>query len=129
MIRRPPRSTRTDTLFPYTTLFRSSGTFSSSTNRFKIVQFLRGHYSKKVVKLPRSDYRQEVATIYRSTAALWHSPASVGPEPRMRSWPRPSRRIDTPRRPGRRLRRGGHRDHRSPPPPNTEERRVGKEGV
>src|SRR3546814_12471541 len=26
MIRRPPRSTRTDTLFPYTTLFRSSET-------------------------------------------------------------------------------------------------------
>src|SRR3546814_8045488 len=25
MIRRPPRSTRTDTLFPYTTLFRSGG--------------------------------------------------------------------------------------------------------
>src|SRR3546814_12846740 len=25
MIRRPPRSTRTDTLFPYTTLFRSEG--------------------------------------------------------------------------------------------------------
>src|SRR3546814_19274386 len=25
MIRRPPRSTRTDTLFPYTTLFRSNG--------------------------------------------------------------------------------------------------------
>src|SRR3546814_10778719 len=25
MIRRPPRSTRTDTLFPYTTLFRSYG--------------------------------------------------------------------------------------------------------
>src|SRR3546814_15240774 len=26
MIRRPPRSTRTDTLFPYTTLFRSRAT-------------------------------------------------------------------------------------------------------
>src|SRR3546814_2950558 len=26
MIRRPPRSTRTDTLFPYTTLFRSTKT-------------------------------------------------------------------------------------------------------
>src|SRR3546814_12187978 len=26
MIRRPPRSTRTDTLVPYTTLFRSGGT-------------------------------------------------------------------------------------------------------
>src|SRR3546814_6282062 len=25
MIRRPPRSTRTDTLFPYTTLFRAAG--------------------------------------------------------------------------------------------------------
>src|SRR3546814_6417699 len=25
MVRRPPRSTRTDTLFPYTTLFRSTG--------------------------------------------------------------------------------------------------------
>src|SRR3546814_9249091 len=29
MIRRPPRSTRTDTLFPYTTLFLSSATFRS----------------------------------------------------------------------------------------------------
>src|SRR3546814_5136523 len=27
MIRRPPRSTRTDTLFPYTTLFRSAGSW------------------------------------------------------------------------------------------------------
>src|SRR3546814_10352457 len=27
MIRRPPRSTRTDTLFPYTTLFRSEPLF------------------------------------------------------------------------------------------------------
>src|SRR3546814_20864750 len=29
MIRRPPRSTRTDTLFPYTTLFRSTLTYSN----------------------------------------------------------------------------------------------------
>src|SRR3546814_1756056 len=29
MIRRPPRSTRTDTLFPYTTLFRSTGPLGS----------------------------------------------------------------------------------------------------
>src|SRR3546814_7830704 len=29
MIRRPPRSTRTDTLFPYTTLFRSDRDVSS----------------------------------------------------------------------------------------------------
>src|SRR3546814_18792668 len=30
MIRRPPRSTRTDTLFPYTTLFRSHGDFTTT---------------------------------------------------------------------------------------------------
>src|SRR3546814_19201918 len=32
MIRRPPRSTRTDTLFPYTTLFRSTIGGNLSTN-------------------------------------------------------------------------------------------------
>src|SRR3546814_11067612 len=34
MIRRPPRSTRTDTLFPYTTLFRSSSLNSEPPARF-----------------------------------------------------------------------------------------------
>src|SRR3546814_18258108 len=33
MIRRPPRSTRTDTLFPYTTLFRSVGQLLTSQPR------------------------------------------------------------------------------------------------
>src|SRR3546814_4596527 len=32
MIRRPPRSTRTDTLFPYTTLFRSNDCLPSRLN-------------------------------------------------------------------------------------------------
>src|SRR3546814_11363153 len=32
MIRRPPRSTRTDTLFPYTTLIRSRSILGTSTN-------------------------------------------------------------------------------------------------
>src|SRR3546814_6909446 len=32
MIRRPPRSTRTDTLFPYTTLFRSIGRGTGARN-------------------------------------------------------------------------------------------------
>src|SRR3546814_7169770 len=34
MIRRPPRSTRTDTLFPYTTLFRSRHFVESDTLGF-----------------------------------------------------------------------------------------------
>src|SRR3546814_18037211 len=33
MIRRPPRSTRTDTLFPYTTLFRSAA--DAATQRYR----------------------------------------------------------------------------------------------
>src|SRR3546814_5921177 len=33
MIRRPPRSTRTDTLFPYTTLFRSAGEAAAGPDR------------------------------------------------------------------------------------------------
>src|SRR3546814_11415194 len=36
MIRRPPRSTRTDTLFPYTTLFRS-GPGELSLHRFTTI--------------------------------------------------------------------------------------------
>src|SRR3546814_2026428 len=32
MIRRPPRSTRTDTLFPYTTLFRSGSGFRGNVS-------------------------------------------------------------------------------------------------
>src|SRR3546814_14831145 len=35
MIRRPPRSTRTDTLFPYTTLFRSILTHEADLTKFE----------------------------------------------------------------------------------------------
>src|SRR3546814_4863808 len=37
MIRRPPRSTRTDTLFPYTTLFRSLDIFGIDDHRLAIL--------------------------------------------------------------------------------------------
>src|SRR3546814_6230594 len=44
MIRRPPRSTRTDTLFPYTTLFRSDRVAAIEAERiFEIVEPLTGH--------------------------------------------------------------------------------------
>src|SRR3546814_9538694 len=39
MIRRPPRSTRTDTLFPYTTLFRSRYNVSSKSFDFVLGGF------------------------------------------------------------------------------------------
>src|SRR3546814_9497362 len=40
MIRRPPRSTRTDTLFPYTTLFRSSAIAGAALNAIVIAGHL-----------------------------------------------------------------------------------------
>src|SRR3546814_10509237 len=41
MIRRPPRATRTDTLFPYTTLFRSLSISSKSTDAFRAISAAR----------------------------------------------------------------------------------------
>src|SRR3546814_5817498 len=47
MIRRPPRSTRTDTLFPYTTLFRS-GSGSSATDARAAADLRPAHDHRKV---------------------------------------------------------------------------------
>src|SRR3546814_17180116 len=43
MIRRPPRSTRTDTLFPYTTLFRSTTDNTRWAGRQRRVSACIGH--------------------------------------------------------------------------------------
>src|SRR3546814_19690065 len=42
MIRRPPRSTRTDTLFPYTTLFRSGTSYAGEIKKsiFTVLNYL-----------------------------------------------------------------------------------------
>src|SRR3546814_13988048 len=42
MIRRPPRSTRTDTLFPYTTLFRSPAAAGEGLSRLCAMGGLSG---------------------------------------------------------------------------------------
>src|SRR3546814_18932395 len=49
MIRRPPRSTRTDTLFPYTTLFRSGG---------ELDRRYRGEIDPKISQHDDRRYRQ-----------------------------------------------------------------------
>src|SRR3546814_5776508 len=58
MIRRPPRSTRTDTLFPYTTLFRSFGSnFDQSVDNLpNSITYLTFGYSfnQSVDNLPKS---------------------------------------------------------------------------
>src|SRR3546814_15805388 len=40
MIRRPPRSTRTDTLFPYTTLFRSAAAGGAAGGQRRVAAIL-----------------------------------------------------------------------------------------
>src|SRR3546814_2091758 len=76
MIRRPPRSTRTDTLFPYTTLFRSLDTTitTSKCSRYTFRPFdfapsqavaIAPHLVNKVGKkwhIAYADYRSEEHT-------------------------------------------------------------------
>src|SRR3546814_1954437 len=59
MIRRPPRSTRPDTLFPYTTLFRS---FAESLGRQAIVQRRRPCHQ------PRHDLQHRTSDIFNAQA-------------------------------------------------------------
>src|SRR3546814_9695667 len=59
MIRRPPRSTRTDTLFPYTTLFRSThASFSrceKMLSRYSLImRRRRSNCSRFIVQSPQS---------------------------------------------------------------------------
>src|SRR3546814_6637809 len=62
MIRRPPRSTRTDTLFPYTTLFRSGGELGVDTGAdhhlLGRVQAVPHDHDRR--RLARTDRRVEV---------------------------------------------------------------------
>src|SRR3546814_3936499 len=59
MIRRPPRSTRTDTLFPYTTLFRSaidaqdSGHLAANMTRIAAPSLAKTAYSEGIQRRGR----------------------------------------------------------------------------
>src|SRR3546814_3231638 len=61
MIRRPPRSTRTDTLFPYTTLFRSSASGAMRGNRSR--ELLRCCAPSKRARATRSNLGKPLASI------------------------------------------------------------------
>src|SRR3546814_14548079 len=60
MIRRPPRSTRTDTLFPYTTLFRSgAGRIIAIDTRAAPLERARAFGATDVVQAAIDDPRHE----------------------------------------------------------------------
>src|SRR3546814_6277682 len=80
MIRRPPRSTRTDTLFPYTTLFRSS-----TVNRKMPWSFRREGYPKQA-DLPHAETggrHAQIAGIFldRMDRRIDHSAAHRAAQP------------------------------------------------
>src|SRR3546814_8905845 len=80
MIRRPPRSTRTYTLFPYTTLFRSEELFVS-------VLFLRASGERWFPVRSRDSSPSDGPDVARRThhTALWARIGASCTEPRPRS--------------------------------------------
>src|SRR3546814_811687 len=65
MIRRPPRSTRTDTLFPYTTLFRSGSGIDETFFHvyFKCEQCHCFEHCSKAIAPERGPERREVSAV------------------------------------------------------------------
>src|SRR3546814_5862465 len=61
MIRRPPRSTRTDTLFPYTTLFRSGLVARAKDGATPVVAALYGEDASGFCARTSTDPRRLVA--------------------------------------------------------------------
>src|SRR3546814_828054 len=84
MIRRPPRSTRTDTLFPYTTLFRSARQLGRARQRGLIggaLQFaVHAHQPGIIERQPHhGDDRNQCKGVGGGNCAAW-----IAPEPFIR---------------------------------------------
>src|SRR3546814_5685106 len=74
MIRRPPRSTRTDTLFPYTTLFRSLVTWRRHDVRWEACDDARelGRHIAGAVLMGRSEeHTSELQSLMRISYAVF----------------------------------------------------------
>src|SRR3546814_17530653 len=75
MILRPPRSTRTDTLFPYTTLFRSIGQFQSRRlARIEFQHIARGRIAgirRATVAQRSEEHTSELQSLMRISYAVF----------------------------------------------------------
>src|SRR3546814_11006496 len=79
MIRRPPRSTRTDTLFPYTTLFRSAGRTLTLVNGRRMVSSASGLGDRIVdTNVIPAGLIERVEIIQGGGAAVYGSDAIAG---------------------------------------------------
>src|SRR3546814_17559629 len=77
MIRRPPRSTRTDTLFPCTTLFRSAGERSSACPlprthiRCRRAILLRTLHRPDECRVRSEEHTSELQSLMRNSNAVF----------------------------------------------------------
>src|SRR3546814_9309357 len=80
MIRRPPRATRTDTLFPYTTLFRST-LWSLGSGKGGYLARLEGRHKRRfVMKSNRLRYRCVALARTVATGSESQNPSSRSEE-------------------------------------------------
>src|SRR3546814_20675477 len=97
MIRRPPRSTRTDTLFPYTTLFRSEVHPISARSALNPVAQTSVHGSAVASRISAKPETQKPVTACRSRNAARPpsdrrgQPTPASPRPRGHQRSRPAR--------------------------------------
>src|SRR3546814_2070923 len=73
MVRRPPRSTRTDTLFPYTTLFRS-----------------RGRHARRAVAQPRAGAQHRLTDALELSVAPCSKRSMAEKKPRYQPYTSPA---------------------------------------
>src|SRR3546814_3800725 len=71
MIRRPPRSTRTDTLFPYTTLFRSVSVCSPSSSARCGRALSSSNCAGDVTSLRSEEHTSELQSLMRISYAVF----------------------------------------------------------
>src|SRR3546814_5889927 len=71
MIRRPPRSTRTDTLFPYTTLFRSVKLSIVTNCRNQAMQAPATPANKDPAKNRSEEHTSELQSLMRISYAVF----------------------------------------------------------
>src|SRR3546814_3338142 len=70
MIRRPPRSTRTDTLFPYTTLFRSHTALPRSP-KVPLLSFRLPHITAAEIRGRSEEHTSELQSLMRISYAVF----------------------------------------------------------
>src|SRR3546814_2502809 len=72
MIRRPPRSTRTDTLFPYTTLFRSVEVpLLFAKGEYDLYCAVPGHRNAVEIVLRSEEHTSELQSLMRISYAVF----------------------------------------------------------